>query len=317
MSDSDYLVDRRRMARKVTFWRVAAFAVACAAIVGLALAFGDREFGARAQAHVAKIEISGVITGDDKTLDLIKRVGESAAPRAVLVEINSPGGTVTGSELLFDALRELSAKKPTVAVVSGMAASGGYIAAMGTDRIVAQQTSLVGSIGVLFQMPNVVGLLDKIGVTVETVKSAPLKAAPSPFERSTPEAQEALRSLVVSSFDWFKGLVSSRRGITGQELATVSDGRVFTGSQALGLRLVDELGAQKQAVAWLEKEKGIAKDLPVKEWKRTEDRALGLFGIASSVAGAVGLRDLAGGLKALDTAAARPVLDGMLALWQP
>ncbi len=114
----------------------------------------------------------------------------------MLVEINSPGGTVTGSETLYDALRDLSAKKPTVAVVSGLAASGGYIAAMGTDHIVAQQTSLVGSIGVLFQFPNVVGLLEKIGVDMETLKSAPLKASPSPFERTTPEARSraAVRS---------------------------------------------------------------------------------------------------------------------------
>ena len=316
MSDSDYLVDRRRMKRKVTFWRVAAFAVALVAIVGAALAFGDRTVGSRAQAHIAKVEISGFISGDDKTVDLLKRVGESRA-RGVLVEINSPGGTVTGSEILFDALRDLSAKKPTVAVVSGLAASGGYIAAMGTDHIVAQQTSLVGSIGVLFQFPNVVGLLEKLGVNMETLKSAPLKASPSPFERTTPEAEAALRSLITSSFDWFKGLVSSRRGITGQDLATVSDGRVFTGSQALGLKLIDEVGNKKQAIAWLEREKGVPKDLPVRDWKPSGDSNFGLFSAAAGVAGAVGLSDVAAVLRSLANGGQQPVLDGLLAVWHP
>ena len=124
---------------------------------------------------------AGFITGDDKTLDLLKRVGKSRAS-AVLVMINSPGGTVTGSETLYDGLRELSSKKPTVAVVSGLAASGGYIAAMGTERIVAQQTSLVGSVGVIFQSPNVTRLLESWGVGMDIIKSSPLKAAPNPLE---------------------------------------------------------------------------------------------------------------------------------------
>ena len=191
-AESDYLVDRRRLKRRLGWWRAAAILAVLVAIVGIGAALG-RGMGATAGAHVARIGIDGFITGDDRTLDLLDRVGKSDAAKAVIVEINSPGGTVTGSEALYDALRRLSGKKPTVAVVSGMAASGGYIAAMGTDRIVAQQTSLVGSVGVLFQFPNFVRLLDNVGIDVETVKSTPLKAAPSPFEKTTPEAEAALR----------------------------------------------------------------------------------------------------------------------------
>ena len=180
-TESDYLVDRRRLRRKLTFWRVAAFLVAAVAIVGAGIAFAGRQMFA-GSAHIARVDVSGFITGDRKTLELIESLGRNRAASAVLVTINSPGGTVTGSEALYLALRALSAQKPTVAVVEGMAASGGYIAAMGTERIVAQHTSLVGSIGVLFQFPNVVRLLDTVGVKMETVKSAPLKASPNPFE---------------------------------------------------------------------------------------------------------------------------------------
>ena len=186
-ADTDYLLDRRLLKRKVGFWRIAAFAVAALAVLTIGLVAGrDRITGAGiGGAHVAKVDISGFITGDDKTIDLLKRVGKSNAS-AVLVMINSPGGTVTGSETLYDGLRELSAKKPTVAVVSGLAASGGYIAAMGTERIVAQQTSLVGSIGVIFQSPNVTKLLESWGVGMDIIKSSPSRRRRTRWRRRRP-----------------------------------------------------------------------------------------------------------------------------------
>ena len=317
-ADSDYLLDRRRLKRRISFWRAATFGVALLAVVGAGLYVArDRVGGgALAGSHVAKVHIGGIITGDDRTLDLLKRVGKSQAA-AVIVEIDSPGGTVTGSEALFDGLRDLSAKKPTVAVVDGLAASGGYIAAMGTDRIVARQTSVVGSIGVLFQSPNVSRLLDTWGVSVDTIKSAPLKASPNPFEKTTPEAQAAMAAVINDNYDWFKRVVSERRGLSGPDLAAVSDGRVFTGRQAVGLKLVDEIGTEKQAIAWLEGNKGIAKDLPVREWK-PEDRArLGLWSMAAQAAGALGWQDLAATLAAAARVGDQPVLDGVLALWHP
>jgi protease IV len=314
-AESDFLLDRRRLTRRVTFWRVTAFLVALVAIVGVAVALAGRRFGL-AQDHIARVDISGFISGDDKTLDLLKSVGRSRA-RAVIVQIDSPGGTVTGSELLFHALRDLSAQKPTVAVVRSMAASGGYIAAMGTDRIVAQETSLVGSIGVLFQFPNVTRLLDTVGVKMETTKSSPLKASPNPFETTTPEQQAAVQALIGDSYAWFKRIVSERRAITGADLATVSDGRVFSGRQAVDLRLIDETGSQKQAIAWLEKEKGVAKDLPVREWKRSGADGLGLWSASAVVSGALGLDGLASMLAGASRSLDQGTAEGLLALWRP
>lgn len=317
-AESDALVDRRQLRRKLVFWRVAAFAAALLAVLGLGLyaARGSLSGASIAGPHVARVKISGVITGDTKALDILKRVGRSDAS-AVLVDIDSPGGTVSGSESLHDGLRELSAKKPTVAVVSGLAASGAYIAAMGTDRIVAQQTSLVGSIGVLFLSPNVSRLLDGWGITVDTIKSAPLKASPNPFEKTTPEAQAAMAAVIMDSFDWFKRVVQDRRGIAGQDLAAVSDGRVFTGRQALPLKLIDEIGNEKQAVAWLEASKSIAKDLPIRDWKPENPSPFGLWSAASGAAGALGYGELAAALSAVASAGERPKLDGLLALWHP
>ena len=185
------------------------------------------------------------------------------------MHINSPGGTTAGSEQLYDALVRLKAKKPLVVVVEGLAASGGYITAIAADHIVAQQSSLVGSIGVLFQFPNFTELMKTVGVKVEEVKSSPLKAAPNGFEPTSPEARAALDALVKDSYAWFRGLVKERRGMDDALLEKVADGRVFTGRQAVELKLIDQLGDEKAAVAWLVAEKKIKSDLPVRDFKLT------------------------------------------------
>jgi protease-4 len=234
------------------------------------------------------------------------------------LRVDSPGGTTSGSEALHIALRQLAAKKPMVAVVDGLAASGGYIAAMGADRIVARQTSLVGSIGVLFQFPNVSQLLDTVGVKVESIKSSPLKAAPSGFEPTSPEAREALQRVVNDNYTWFKDMVRDRRHLAEGEVATASDGRVYSGRQALGLKLVDQIGGEQDAIAWLEREKSVAKDLKVRDWRRrSESSSYGLWSLAEAMARGAGLDALAA---TIARAADQPVglrLDAPLALWQP
>ena len=165
---ADHLLDRSRLRRKLSFWRVLAVLAAMIAlgVGGYRLAGGSSQISGD---HIARVRISGVITGDATTLRLLEQIGNSNA-KAVLLEISSPGGTTTGAELLYEDIRRLAAKKPVAAVVQGMAASGAYIAALGADRVFAQQNSLVGSIGVLVQIPNFAKLLDTIGVKVETIK---------------------------------------------------------------------------------------------------------------------------------------------------
>ncbi len=316
-SDADLLADRRSLRRKLSLWRLLALFGVVALVVAGALAWSGRLPGSVAQAHIARVTISGFISGDRRTLELIKSIEDSRAS-AVLIRIDSPGGTTAGSEAVHEAVRKLAAKKPVVAVVDGLAASGGYIVALGTDHIVTRQTSLVGSIGVLFQFPNLGKLMDTLGVKVEEVKSSPLKAAPNPFEPASPEAIAALRRVVDDNYDWFKRLVRDRRNLAEPELANVSDGRVHSGRQAIALKLVDEIGGESEAIAWLEREKGIDKGLRVRDWRRrSESSSYGLWSAGEALARAAGFEPLAA---VIARAAEQPVglrLDAPLALWQP
>ena len=315
MSESDLFVERRKLKRSRGFWRIAAFVALGIAIAAGGIAAGGDKFR-ESRNHIARIAIEGTITGDEKTLDLLKRAERSVVKGVVLV-IDSPGGTVTGSEAVHRAVRRIAETKPVVAVIDGMAASGGYIAAIGAERIVTRETSIVGSIGVLFQYPNIVGMLDKLGIRMEGVKTGPLKAAPNPVEPMTPESRAALEDVIGDSFEWFKRLVRDRRGLSDAELARVSDGRVFSGRQGLGLKLVDALGDERSAVDWLKRDKALG-DLPVTRYKRDDTaERLGLVSASAFVADLLGAERLAGALRRSAAAEPAPVLDGLLALWHP
>ena len=316
--DADSIVDRRRLSRRVTFWRVATVVVAILAIAGFALARFGGKGNTHVLPHIARVSISGIITGDDKTVALLKGVEESSTAMAAILTIESPGGTVSGSELLYDRIRKLAARKPVVAVVGNTAASGAYIAAIGTDHIVSRGGAIIGSIGVIAQYPNVSKLLANLGVDVETVRSSPLKAMPSGLEPTPPEARKALQDTVLDSFAWFKALVQERRSLSADELATVADGRVFTGRQALPLKLIDEIGGEQEAIAWLQRERKIGDALKVEDWKRSDDTGpLSFMRSMSHVAAAFGLVDLAAVLADGQTALQSPTLSGLLVLWSP
>jgi protease IV len=323
--DADQIVDRRRMRRKLTFWRVLAVVLAIGAVIGLGAAARTPGLGlgllsGQPGASIARISITGLILSDQERVDALDRLAGSRA-KAVIVHVNSPGGTTAGSEQLYHALLALKSKKPMVVVVDGLAASGAYIAAVAADHIVSQETSLVGSIGVLIQFPNVGDLLGKIGVSIEEIKSSPLKAAPNGFEPTSPEAHAAIAALVKDSYDWFRDLVKDRRHLDDAALEVVADGRVFTGRQGVPLKLVDELGDEQTAVAWLAKESGIDPKTPVNDYPlhdRLSDLSF-LHTAVGTILGAAGFGALAqrfdewGAVQALD----RLNLDGLLALWHP
>jgi len=317
--DADAIVDRRRMRRKLTFWRVSALVIALLAVIGTAFVFVPGSRLMPQGAYIARIQVQGLIRGNQGRVEALARLGKSRA-RAVIVHIDSPGGTTAGSEQLYGALRELQSKKPMVVVVDGLAASGAYIAALSAEHIVAQETSLVGSIGVLFQYPNFTDVLKTIGIKVEEVKSSPLKAAPNGFEPTSPEARAAIEAVVLDSYAWFKGLVKDRRKMDDPLLAQVSDGRVFTGRQAVGLKLVDGLGNEKAALDWLEKEKKVPASTPVRDYSlQPRFSELSFLHVAAWTFEAVGLNVIAhrieewGAVQAVE----RLNLDGLLALWHP
>lgn len=317
--DADVIVDRRRLRRKLAFWRVVGFAAIAAVAIGAILYFADvGDVVSRHRAHIARISVSGMITDSREQQKLIDKVADSDAVKAVIVSINSPGGTTSGGEALYEALRELAAEKPTVAHIRTLGASAGYMAALASDHIVARRSSLTGSIGVIIQYGEASKLLDTIGIKMDEVKSAPLKAAPSFYKPASPEARAVLEDVVRDSYDWFVGMVSDRRRMALDEARRLADGRIYTGAQALKNGLVDAVGGEKTAINWLETEKQVEKDLPIRDWKPKnpiDDLSFSQAIVQNFVrmAGREILSGVGSGSYLLPDAVA---LDGLLSVWQ-
>lgn len=313
---ADDIIDRRRLRRKLTFWRAVALVVVVLAVAAVSSwAMRDRLGGSGAN-HIAKVKIEGTIVEDEELLKRLERIGKADNVQGVILSIDSPGGTTVGGEAIYEAVRKLADQKPVVAQVGTLAASAGYMIASATDHIVARQSSIVGSIGVLVQFPDISELMAKIGVKLEGVKSSPLKAEPSPFTPTTEEERAMLRALVMDSYDWFVGLVEERRPLSRAEVLAVADGSIFTGRQALERKLVDGLGGEQEAVEWLAT-KGVNAELSVIEWKSTESGSFFSPLSFAQVAGAMlGLEGF-GPEVARKIGADRLFLDGLLSLWQP
>ncbi|MFS4439415.1 signal peptide peptidase SppA [Paracoccaceae bacterium GXU_MW_L88] len=221
--------------------------------------------------HIAEIPINGVIMHDQAMLDMLEDIAENDTVEAVLISINSPGGSTAGAEGLFAALRDVAEEKPVVATMAEAAASGGYVAAIGADHIVARGNTATASIGVILEYPDVTEVMDKIGIEMETVRSSPLKAEPSPFRETNPRARALEEAMIEESYQWFRELVGERRDLTEEQLDAVADGRVVTGRMALEAGLVDEIGGQKEAVAWIESQDDSLTDLPIYRYQPEDD----------------------------------------------
>jgi protease-4 len=301
VSDPDLLVDRRRLKRQVSFWRILAL-LALVGVVGVGLG----RIGWLERPHVARLSVDGVIVDDPDRNRAIAEAARDPEVTALLVRIDSPGGTVVGGESLYRELRAAAAYKPVVAVMSELAASGGYMVALAAEHIVAREGTITGSIGVLMQTTDVTGLLGKLGIATEAIKSSPLKAVPSPFEPLTDQGRAATRLLIDDMYDMFVDMVAERRQMDRTQAARIADGRVYTGRQAKALGLVDALGGEEEARSWLAT-KGIAVDLPTRDLKiqRPEESWADLVGAA--VSALTGKTYLSERLK----------LDGLLALWHP
>jgi len=297
--DADYVVERRRLKRRLTFWRVMGVVALVAAVVAAAGRFDLR----RQQDHVAQIAIGGLILDDPARDEAMKEVADDDKVKALLVKIDSPGGTYVGGEALYESLRQVGEKKPVVAIMGTTATSAGYMSALGSDHIVARSSTLTGSIGVILQTADVTGLLDKIGIKSVVVKSGPLKAQPNPLEKFLPAARKATEAIIADYFDMFVTLVAERRSLSREQVLKLADGRVFSGRQAKKAGLVDALGAEPEARKWLSETHKIADSLPVKEVKvKHEDEPW---------------RDLFDSMIGKVMFSERLSLDGVIALWHP
>ncbi|NBN80359.1 signal peptide peptidase SppA [Microvirga tunisiensis] len=265
--DADAIVDRRRLRRKLTFWRLAAFVILAAALGAGILAVSGLDVPSKRAPHIARIAVEGVILDDRRQLEMIRDIGESGTVEGVLLSINSPGGSTTGGEALFEALSDLAEKKPLVAEIRTVGTSAGYMIALSSDHVVARYNSITGSIGVLFQYGNVEKLLDTLGVEMDAVKSSPLKAEPDFYSSTSPEARQVLETLVGDSYDWFVRLVADRRGLDEARARELANGAILSGYRAREVGLVDAIGGEETAIAWLESERKVPANLPVVTWK--------------------------------------------------
>lgn len=310
--EAELIVDRRRLRRRLVLWRV----IACLAVVAglLAIVLGSSGFESlkKHTDHVARLRISGMITGDQPTLDLLKEIRDSQSVKALIIRLDTPGGTTAGSEAIYESIRDIAKTRPVVAVMDTIAASGGYITAIAADHIVARGNTITGSIGVIFQWAEVSKLMDTLGIRFDEIKSGELKAEPSPFKPIPEKAREVSNAMVQDAFRWFTGLVAERRNLPMDRVLVLSDGRVYTGRQALAEKLVDDIGGEEKAVDWLVKDKKIAADLEVVEWKVSDDGGTGGLGISAAklVLRALGLGAFAGQATGIE-------LDGLLVLWHP
>ena len=317
---AEAIVDRRRLKRRITLWRVIAVLAIIIAVAVAGFSAISRDAAGVFSSHIARIKISGLITGEQKQIDLLKKLGKSERVKAVLVNIDSPGGTTAGSEAIYEEIRKLAAKKPVVSVLGSQATSGGYITAIAGDHIVARGNTLTGSIGVIFQWPQVRELLEKVGVKMREVKSDPLKAEPSPFSDPPPEALVVMNDIIKDSHDWFLKLVRERRNLDEPTTRKLGDGRVYTGRQALEAKLIDKIGGEDEAVSWLKAEKKISSDLKIVTWKPGAATDLSLPGVwvreLGRIFGVSFAEGLAQGAEKTLTPE-RLKLDGPLFVWQP
>ncbi|MGH7323326.1 MAG: signal peptide peptidase SppA [Candidatus Rokuibacteriota bacterium] len=241
------------MARRLTVVAVTlalwAGVVALFVVVVSAVLHGPEGGGVGFGPRVAVVELEGVILDVDELLRDLKGYRDNPLVRAVVIRINSPGGVVGPTQELHDALQRLrQARKPVVASLGAVAASGGYYVAVAADQIYANPGTLTGSIGVIMQMANLEHFMKKVGVDYVVVKAGQFKDLGNVSRAMSREERRVLQSLLDDVHGQFIGAVAAGRGLDRAEVVRFADGRVFSGSQAKDLRMVDQLGGLEEAI---------------------------------------------------------------------
>lgn len=305
-ADSAHAIPALRLMRRGRGrWRLIAFLALGVAVLALIGRFALP--GSDTTDHIARIVVNGVINTDPARLDAIARMGTDENVKAVIVAINSPGGTTAGGEELYEALSKLSADKPVVATIAELGASAAYMTAIGANRIFARRLSIVGSIGVYYSHVNAGKLMQTIGVDFDKVQTGPLKAEPDIDDPMVGVVRQSLQELVDNSFEWFVDIVAERRAIDRNRVLELADGRIMTGRQAIEAALVDEVGGEPESIAWLEGQWNLDPDLEViTHYPPPESELSRLLRLAGSQA--LSLVGLHGGNA--------NALDGLVSLWQ-
>jgi protease-4 len=295
----DAIVDRKQLKKKLLIWRISAILATVILVIFLIGNFDS----IKNSDHIAVLEISDIIVDDPNRSKALIKVANDKLIKALIVHIDSPGGTVVGGETLYLHLREVAGKKPVVALISDLATSAGYMAAIAADQIFARQSSITGSIGVIVQTTDITVLLNKLGIKPEAIKSAPLKAQPSPLEPMNENTRSATRLVVEDIFNMFIDMVATRRKMDKKKVKQLADGRIYTGRQAVKNGLIDAIGGEKEALDWLSNTKSINNQLPLKILSFDRDNSF-MERILDRFIGKISISD-------------RLRLDGLVSLWQP
>lgn len=318
--DTLSVLAHRRMRRRLTLWRSLAVIAGVFALVVIAESGSDGGLSGIFQTNqIARVTIEGTILDDRSQVKMLKKIRDADHVKALLVFVNSPGGTTTGGESLFNNLRGIAKKKPVVAQFGTVATSAGYIVGLGADHIVTRGNTITGSVGVLAQWPEVTQMLDKLGIAFNEVKSGKLKAQPNPFSPANPDATQVMQETIDDGFSWFLSLVKTRRSLDPAQVPGLTDGRIYSGRQALKYKLVDAIGGEDAAVDWLVKERGVDKDTSVIDWKPETADPTGFTGaIGRAISGVFS----AAVNRVISDVAATPglggvALDGLVSVWQP
>ncbi len=300
---SDTLLERLHLKRQVTLWRLLAIG---AIIFFLVISIEGREnISPVSGDYIARVNVQDIIT-DNYGLDkLLKKIDKNDNAKALLVVLDTPGGTAVGGEVLYQRLQKIKENKPVVAVMRTMCTSAGYMAAMGADRVFAMDSTLTGSIGVIMQTAEFTDMADKLGITPITVKSGDNKAAPSNFEEFTKEQRQVIEDVIGNFYDVFIDIVAESRDMEREKVIELSQGgRIYTGRQAADIGLIDEIGGIEEAVIWLEEEKGLDDSLDIRTMKIKKE----YDDVFEKFADAMGFTFLT---------KHRFGLDGLLLIWQP
>ena len=258
--DWKFLEDYRKRSRRSGFWKGVILSSFLIGAIFFAIEFMPP---LQKGPHISRVHLDGVLFDDPIRLQALSKLTEDDDVKSVLLKINSPGGTVVGSEALYLAVAEMAASKPVIALLGETAASGGFLVALAADHILARNNTLTGSIGVIVENQNFFQLSEKLGISLETVKSGELKGGQNPIAPPNEAVKINNEALVRFSFDWFLSLVRKERNVSAQVIEKIKDGRTLTGGMALELGLIDQIGSEKEALEFLEGVDLDFKELPI------------------------------------------------------
>ncbi len=252
--------------RRLFFWRAISF-ITVAIIVYLS--FENKEKSS-SNDYIANYNISGLLISADEIIEDLEELKSNNEVNSIIISVDSPGGTTVSAEEIYLKLKEVSLVKPTAIVMRNIATSGAYLLSLGGDVIFSRENTITGSIGVLLQWARVDEALLKLGIEVNEVKSGKLKAEPDFFGEIDEEAQQVTKEIIDETFEWFIRIVKVERNLNPSEIYTISDGRIFTGRQAIELNLVDEIGDKNDAKIWLVENKEIDSNSPIIDYGKSK-----------------------------------------------